>query len=490
MIEGQHLINGEWTEGEGAELQARNPWSLDPTWLGFEASEAQVDQAVMAARNALPDWSRTELEDRIATVRRFAELAKEHAEDLALSVARESGKPLWEARIEAGLIGAKVETSIAEHERQLSDRQVDMPGGRGVTRYHPHGVMAVLGPFNFPIHLPNGHIVPALLAGNTVVFKPSERTPSAGMLMVDLWQKAGLPAGVVSAVVGARETGQSLVGHEQVDGVLFTGSYRAGRAITASLVNEPGKIVALELGGNNPIVLHDIADLTAAAYTVLVSAFATAGQRCTCARRVILTESVDRDAFVRTLTEMAQSLRIGPYDADPAPFCGPVISPEAGQMMLDAQQQMLDAGGQSLLEMKAVGDHTGILSPGLVEIDPESLADEEHFGPLLALHTTDSFENAMTIANRTHYGLAASLLTDRSELFDAFVHTVRAGVINLNAPTVGASGKLPFGGTGRSGNHRPSGAAAATYCAYPVSSIENPVLNPIEKPLPGVELPA
>ncbi|QDU71708.1 succinylglutamate-semialdehyde dehydrogenase [Mucisphaera calidilacus] len=486
MTPGQHLINGNWAAGTGAPLQAHNPWSLEPTWQGNAASGDQVDEAVQAARDAHPAWAATPLDQRIEIAQRYAELAKQHTEEIALAIAREAGKPLWEARGEAALLAPKVATSIEEHRRQLADRTIDLPNGRGVTRYRPHGLLAVIGPFNFPIHLPNGHITPALLAGNTIVFKPSERTPTAGMIMAELWQKAGLPQGVLSAVVGARDTGQALVQHPQTDGVLFTGSYPAGRSIAASLVDEPGKIVALELGGNNPIVVHDTNHLDTAAYITAVSAFSTAGQRCNCARRVILTDSIDRDAFLDRLTGIARSITVGPFDAEPAPFCGPLITPQAGQAILDAQQQLLDFGAAPVLPLEVAGPHTGILTPGILAIEPDKRPDEEYFGPLLSVLTTRTLDDAIALANQTRYGLAASLLTDNAEHFDRFVHTVRAGIINLNGPTVGASGKMPFGGIGRSGNHRPSASAAAAYCAFPVASMEAGPLAPVDKPLPGI----
>ncbi|MEQ9453053.1 MAG: succinylglutamate-semialdehyde dehydrogenase [Phycisphaeraceae bacterium] len=490
MENGLHLIGGRWVEGSGAELRAQDPWSLEATWVGAEASGVEVDRAVMGARAALAEWSGMGVEARVVVVRRFAALAAERAEDLAEAVARESGKPMWEARGEVALIGAKIETSIAEHERQLGERVFELPNGRGVARYRAHGVLAVLGPFNFPVHLPNGHITPALLAGNTVVFKPSEKTPTAGMLMAELWQAAGAPAGVVSAVVGGRATGEALVAHEQVDGVLFTGSYGAGRAIAQRLVAEPGKIVALELGGNNPIVVDRVGDVEAAAYTVAVSAFSTAGQRCNCARRVILTRAVDRDAFVDRLLRITRSIRVGAQDAEPASFCGPVISPEAGRAMLAAQEGLVELGARVLEPVAVCGAHDGVLRPGVLDVSSmvDRLPDEEHFGPLLRVMTADDLEGAIELANRTRYGLAASLLTDEVGDFERFVHSVRAGVINLNGPTVGASGKLPFGGVGRSGNHRPSAAAAAGYCAFPVASIEAAKLAAVEKPLPGIEV--
>lgn len=235
--------------------------SIDPAsgatvWEGAAATPAECEAAVARARAALPAWRNGPLEDRIAIVRRYAEVLEADREAFAALLSRETGKLLWETRAEVGSMIGKVAVSIAAQSERAGERASETAFGRAVLRHRAHGVMAVLGPYNFPGHLPNGHIVPALLAGNTIVFKPSEVTPAVGAHMAALWEKAGLPAGVLTCVQGARETGEALVACD-IDGLLFTGSAGAGAALKRATIDRPHLILALELGGNNPLIVWD-----------------------------------------------------------------------------------------------------------------------------------------------------------------------------------------------------------------------------------------
>ena len=357
------------------------------------------------------------------------------------------------------------------------------------TRYKPHGVIAVFGPFNFPAHLPNGHIVPALLAGNTVVFKPSEAAPLVGQVMVECWQAAKLPPGVINLIQGGRETGELLASHPGIDGIFFTGSFAAGSAINQTLAADPGKILALEMGGNNPLVVHKVSNLDAAAYTIVQSAYVTAGQRCTCARRLIVPDGPHVNPLLDRLGHMTRSIRVGRYTDEPEPFIGPVISDAAAEKILAAQGELRSRGGKVLVELKSPGPRLAMLSPGLIDTtDVKDRADTEVFGPLLQVIRVRDFDAAIREANNTRYGLAAGLLSDDRELWHRFLRKIRAGVVNWNRPTTGASGALPFGGVGRSGNHRPSGYFAADYCSYPVASMESEELILPKSPPPGIQV--
>jgi len=345
--------------------------------------------------------------------------------------------------------------------------------------------MAVLGPFNFPAHLPNGHIVPALIAGNSVVFKPSEMTPGTGALLNALWLSAGLPDGVLQVVQGGREIGGAIV-RSDVDGVLFTGSHAAGCAIHRALAGRPAVMLALEMGGNSPLVVGQIDDLDAAAYLVAMSAFITAGQRCTCARRLILCDGDDAEPLLQRVLDRTRSLRVGMPDDHPEPFLGPVISPAAAERVLQAQDKLIARGGLALLPAAKSDRNAALLTPGIVDVtDVNGRDDEEIFGPLLQVIRVSDLSAAIDEANRTRYGLAASLLSDDTDQFDRFRREIRAGVINHNQPTVGASGRLPFGGLGDSGNHRPSGFFAADYCSDVAAILQAPSLALPEKRMPG-----
>ncbi len=361
----------------------------------------------------------------------------------------------------------------AYHER-CATVKIDVSGAPAATRFKPQGVVAVFGPFNFPGHLPNGHIVPALLAGNTVVFKPSEQAPLVGQKMQELWETVGLPKGVLNMVQGGRKTSMSLAANNNLNGLFFTGSAEAGKALHGLFGGRPEKILALEMGGNNPLVVYGAADHHAAAYFTIQSAFITAGQRCSCTRRLIVEHGTRGRKFVDTLISMMGKIKVGPYTDRPEPFMGPVISGQAAESLLAAQADLGKNGGEPLVEMKRLGSGQNFLSPGLMDVtNVSNRPDVELFGPFLQLIRVSNFDAAIREACNTSYGLVAGLLSDNKDLYDRFYRKVRAGVVNWNRQTTGASGRMPFGGVGASGNHRPSGYFASDYCSYPVATIES-----------------
>jgi succinylglutamic semialdehyde dehydrogenase len=474
-LTGDCFVGGAWRAGSGKAFGSTAPADGVEIWRGAEAGAADVEAAVSAARDAWPAWKRTSLDDRIALVRRFAALVSERKADMAALISRESGKALWDAATEAAAMVGKADLSVkAYHERTPTK---DQAAGAFTARisHHAHGVMAVLGPFNFPGHLPNGHIMPALIAGNTVVFKPSEQTPSVAEFTVRLWEQAGAPAGVVNLLQGARAPAEQLAAHDGVDGVLFTGSVPAGRAIHRALAGRIEKIVALELGGNNPLVVWDAADVESAAKLIVKSAYITSGQRCTCSRRLIVKAGSDGDRIIAALTDLIDRIVVGLPDGDPQPFIGPVISADAARAVLAAQAEWLAGGGVAIRQSKAMELGAAFVSPGLIDVTAvEGRKDEEVFGPLLQVIRVADFEEAIEVANDTRFGLAAGLISDSADLFQTFEAEVRAGVLNWNRQTTGASGSAPFGGVGQSGNHRPAGYYAADYAAWPMASLIAP----------------
>lgn len=462
-----------------------NPATGETVWTGSAADAAEVDRAIATARIAAEAWAGRPLAEREAIARAFAQQLTAYKESLAAAISREVGKPHWEALTEVASMSGKVEISIEAHTRRCAE----LKNSLGVTRFKPHGVVAVLGPFNFPGHLPNGHIVPALLAGNTVVFKPSEFAPAVAEQTAALWTAAGLPAGVLTLVQGGRDTGAALAAHPGIDGLFFTGSGRAGLALNELFAKTPEKVLALEMGGNNPLVIHRAADLPAAAVLTVQSAYLSAGQRCTCARRLIVPAGDEGDRFVALLAKMTRALRIGPSTERPEPFMGPVISAVMAGRLLEAQKSLLARGAQAIVEMRHLQPGTGLVSPALLDVTAVAdRDDEEFFGPLLQLIRVSNFDAAIAEANRTAYGLAAGLISDDAALYEQFFAGVRAGIINWNQQLTGASSGAPFGGVGRSGNHRPSAYLAADYCSYPVASIEVPVLKMPAALPPGLTL--
>jgi succinylglutamic semialdehyde dehydrogenase len=319
------------------------------------------------------------------------------------------------------------------------------------------------------------------------VFKPSEFAPRTAVKTVQLWEKAGLPAGVLNLVNGGRETGIALGQSPLIDGVLFTGSSQTGAALHKQFAGQTSKMLALEMGGNNPLVVWDVQDIDAAVHHAVMSAFISAGQRCTCARRLIVQDTPQGQAFIDRLVEVAGKLAVGPSNADPQPFMGPVVSAAVAARLVQAQADMAAKGGKVLLQMRQLNPDTGFVTAGIVDVTGAApIADEEWFGPLLQVIRVKSFDDAIKAANATEYGLAAALLSPSEELWKRFAVKARAGIVNWNRPTTGAASSAPFGGVGKSGNHRPSAYYAADYCAYPVASIETAQLEMPAKLSPGL----
>ncbi|WP_194744134.1 succinylglutamate-semialdehyde dehydrogenase [Thermaurantiacus tibetensis] len=454
-------------------LRSIRPHDGTLLWEGPVAGPSAVAEAVARARAAQPAWARTPLAERAGLLRRFAELVTARTEDLARTIAEETGKPFWEAKGEAASVAAKVAISIEAYGVRTGTTErpfaADPAGAMQAVRHKPHGVLAVLGPYNFPAHLPNGHIVPALLAGNAVVFKPSELTPATGEKLAALFAAAGLPAGLLEVVQGGGETGAALAAAD-IDGLLFTGSAATGAALTRRFAETPHRILALEMGGNNPLVAWDVAeaDLDAAARVVVQSAFLSAGQRCTCARRLIVAEGPG-EALVERVLALVERMRIGPPFAEPQPFMGPLID---GRAAARVEAAFAALPGRVLLPMRRPDPALPFLTPGIVDTTGHAAPDEEIFGPALQVIRVRDFAAAMAQANATRFGLAAALLGGDRTLFDRFWAESRAGVVNWNRPTNGAASSAPFGGVGWSGNHRPSAFYAADYCAFPVAGIE------------------
>ncbi|MEJ2409087.1 MAG: succinylglutamate-semialdehyde dehydrogenase [Novosphingobium sp.] len=453
-----------------AEIVSCEPATGSEIWRG---PVCEVDDAVSRARRAWPAWAAQPLSTRMELVRRFANEVRKEAEKLATTIARETGKPLWEAHAEVELVINKVEISIRGYAERTSQRKLDSAlQGTMAVRHKPHGVLAVLGPYNYPAHLPNAHIVPALIAGNVVIFKPSEKAPASGEILARCFNRAGISAAIMQLAVGGPAEGQALVAHEGVDGVLFTGSANTGIAINRRLATRPDKIVALEMGGNNAMVVWDTPKLTDAAALVVQSAFATTGQRCTATRRLIVKSSI-YDAVMSEVKALADRVIFGaPFD-EPAPFMGPVIDNMAADGLTESFLYLLSHGGRAIKHLVRPNEALPFLSPAIIDTTAmKDRPDVELFGPILQVIRVEDFDEAIAEANNTRFGLAASLVGGTPQEYNKFWANARAGIVNWNRATVNPSHAAPVGGIGLSGNHRPTGYYAADYCAYPVASGE------------------
>lgn len=472
-LPGADFLDGAFVPLDGDALTVRDP--ADPaqvTWAG-SPRPAHVDAAVASARAAFPAWSRLAIDERAAILKRYAEATQRHLERIARRITVEMGKTLEESRLEAKLLSDKVAVTLADETmRRVRGYEVAVSASRiGTCRFRPHGVMAVLGPFNFPAHLPNGHLVPALLMGNAAVFKPSDKAPGVAQLMAECFAEAGLPEGVLSVVQGGADVARRLATHDGIDGILFTGSVPAGRAILEANLARTGRIVALEMGGSNAAAVMASADLRQAVVECARAAFATTGQRCTCTRRILVDRTI-ADRFIPAFCRVASNLLVGPgLSGDPV-FMGPVVNEAAAEATLAEQSRLARAGGRVLVAASRLDRPGWFVTPSVVEVDRFRREDDrETFGPLVRIAVVDGLEDAIAQADATDFGLAAAIFTRDDAEWEAFASTVRAGCVNRNNGTAGASGKLPFGGLGSSGNHRPAGAFAIDSCAWPLASL-------------------
>ncbi|MFG0284559.1 MAG: aldehyde dehydrogenase family protein [Phycisphaerales bacterium JB039] len=483
-----NLIGGAWRPIAGDAIVSTNPAEPDSVlWTGA-ANLAHVVEAVEAARTAQPQWAAWGLERRAAVLRRYQDLCRQRAESIAELICDETGKAMWDARQEAGALAAKIDITLESTPNNAMARVTGFDLDLGPTRkgrcwFRPHGVMAVLAPFNFPAHLPNGHIAPALAMGNTVVLKPSDKTPAVGQLLAELLQEVldaeEAPAGVVNLVQGGADVARALVSAPDIDGILFTGSWPVGRSILEANLDHPGRIVALEMGGNNAVIVMPDADLRQAAIEIARSAYVTTGQRCTCTRRLIVHRAI-AEKLVSAIQKIASTLIIGHPRAEHPVFAGPIISASARDAVLAFQSSAVRGGARALLESTAMDRSGGgwYITPGLLQVDRFTSAEQgdagcdvEVFGPLLRFALASDLDDALAQANATRFGLAASIFTRDGGAAERFLAEARAGCLNINVGTAGASSKLPFGGLGLSGNHRPAGSFSLDYCAYPVAGM-------------------
>jgi succinylglutamic semialdehyde dehydrogenase len=496
-----NLIAGQWRPIPGDALFTVNPAFPEHRIFACSPRVSDVHEACNAARAALPAWSTTPRERRFAVLRRFAQIAKERQALMAGLLCDEIGKVMWESKQEAALLSGKVDITLDEAPegglRRVTDFEFALSPSRvGRCTFKPHGVMGVIGPFNFPAHLPNGHIVPALAMGNTIVFKPSDKAMAVGQQLAGWFDEAlraegiNIP-GVLNLVQGGADVASAVVSHPELDAIAFTGSWPVGKKILQANLDRPGRIIALELGGSNPSVYMPDCDLRLAAIELARSAFATTGQRCTCTRRAIVHRDI-ADKLIPAVCKMASAISVGHARATNPVFMGPLNNARARQDVLDFQSRAEAAGAEILVRSAALdtpgtnGTSKGFfLTPSVIRVDrftaSDAIAtggagfdagcDQEIFGPLLRVSIVNNLDEAIAQSNATRYGLAAAIFTKDTNSAARFVSEVRAGCINVNTGTAGASSKLPFGGLGWSGNHRPAGSFALDYCATPVASM-------------------
>ena len=465
-------INGKWTKGNGSSFNSICPIDNESIWNGNYASNSQVLKAINSAYDAFPDWNKRGLNSRLKIIKRFYSLLEVNKGKIKDLIRLETGKESLDSLSEVNASIAKYHNSLNAFHLRTGKSSSPLGNNIQITNHKPHGVLNVIGPFNFPFHLPNGHITPALIAGNVVIFKPSEHTPLVSELMIKLWDDAGIPNGVINLLHGSKDVVRKLAKHSKTNGILFTGGHVAGMSLSKLMASYPHKILALELGGNNPLVVWNTRKLKKASDLIFESAFISSGQRCTCARRLILQDSKSSKKIIQLIKNKSKLLSY--KESSREYFYGPLISKAAVKSFIDFQDLLIKAGGKIILKGKHVKSKGNYVTPSIIDMTGVTkVIDKEMFGPMIQIKFVASFSEAIYQANNTSFGLSAGLISDKQSFFDNFVNEVSAGIINFNTTTTGASGSAPFGGSGMSGNLRPAGFYAADYCAWPVASVVN-----------------
>lgn len=477
-------INGQFNAAKDplGEITRFSPADLSDKIGSFNYSFQSVDKAVDAAKKAFKKWQLVPLEERKNLLLKFKSLIEKHQDRFEEIICREVGKPPWETKSEIKTMINKIEITLKEGLDVI--KPFDVPkaskGALGRCRYKPRGVLAVIGPFNFPCHLPNGHIIPALATGNCIVFKPSELTPGTGQLYAETIHQVGFPPGVFNLVQGEGRLGGYLTKHPGIDGILFTGSYETGFKIQQETFHDYWKIRALEMGGKNATIILQDADLKKSLADSVLGSFLTAGQRCTATSRIIIHKSIASE-FIEKFHNISKELVIDHPFAEKfdrkTPFMGPLINDKAQEKYLMFQDIAVREGAERIMRGKSLDRKPDgfYVSPSIHLIkkhDSKSIFQQtEIFAPSVSFYIVDNLEDAIEIANDTSYGLALSVYTASEESYEKAFHLSRTGIVNWNSSTVGASSKLPFGGILKSGNDRPTALFATQYCTYPVAEL-------------------
>ena len=470
-------IGGRFVGPEGQSLVSNNPSDAGSPVLTTFWSADRMDAACAAAEEVFQAWMRLSRSERADYLMRFRHAIQGDAEKLAEAIMLETGKLLSEAKMEVQALLSRFDLVIQQINKDLPNGPV--PGfPREILRHRPLGVIGVIGPFNFPLHLCHAHVVPALFAGNTVVIKPSEVTPLCGQRYAEAAEKAQFPPGVFNLVQGKAAAGARLVAHPAVRGICFTGSYSVGQKIRQVELQRPELLVALEMGGKNIAVVLDDADLRQAAHEVVVGGYLTTGQRCTGTDRVLVQRQL-AEPFARALCDLVKQLSFG----DPRQshhFAGPLATREGAQRCVEAIALARASGVEPLVEGRIRPD--GYFVDASLHRSPQGVhdipgyTDVEVFGPDLLLEVVEDEYEAIDVIRRSPYGLANSIFTASDERFERFYQQTMVGILNRNRSTNLASPRLPFGGIGRSGNYRPAGAHAGRNVVLPMA-IQNNVLG-------------
>ena len=478
-----NYFNGEYTRPQKSEnpyLMRECPADTDLIlWripLDYHVTESIVD----SAQKGFDIWRKTTLDKRIELLKSYQQQVEKVQAEMAEAIAYETGKPLWESITEATSVAKKIDVTIEHSLPRIRPQRFEnvMPNTHGHVIFKPLGVCLVIGPFNFPCHLPNTQILSALIAGNSVIFKPSEKTCYSAQIMMDCFVRAGFPPGVVNMIQGDGETAGRMVKHKAVRGIFFTGSLEVGKKILKAVGEDVSKMVALELGGKNVAIVHSDANQKLALNELLKGSFLTSGQRCTSTSIIVIQQDI-LEKFMQTFHDKAKTIIVDhPVEYKNEPFMGPLIDNRSLENYLLYMGMAKREGIEEIMRGKQLERNRPgyYVSPSLhfsPTFDTQSrFLASEIFGPSTTFIPYKTMDEAIAIANSTEYGLAASIFTQSPELYQQLFPELDAGLINLNRSTCGASPILPFGGIKNSGNYRPAAVAAIDSCVYQASGLE------------------
>lgn len=438
-----------------------------------------IEQVIISAQKGFDSWRKLSFEERVSYLKKYQEAVRVRKDEIALALALEVGKPLWEAKTEAAALDSKVSVTITDSLERIKQETIKdvMPKIDGHVVYKPLGPSFVIGPFNFPCHLANGQILSALLAGNSIIFKPSEKTIYSAQLMMECFHAAGFPEGVINFINGTGHTAGKITGDKRVRGVFFTGSRAVGLRILENTYRDMGKMVALELGGKNSSIIHHDTNISHALPELLRACFLTSGQRCTSTSMILVHRKIEQE-FIHQFKTLTERIRVGHPTKDNDPFMGPLIDQQAEDLYFQFTGYGKQEGAEEIVAPRKldIGYAGHYVSPSIHYAKKPDLhgkfIQEEIFGPNCFFVPYDDIEEAIKIANCTNYGLAASVFTRDPEIYKLCLRDIDSGLLNLNRSTVGATARLPFGGVKDSGNHRPAAVSMIDACVSSCASLE------------------
>lgn len=476
-------FNGEFTSNESqfdVVIERECPSNTDVTLYKAEISYKNLSPVIESANLGFNSWRTISTEERIAFLKRYQDEVIKIKDQMAEAISLESGKPIWEATGEAQSVIGKVDVTINDGLQRIAQKSYPeiMPNTQGELYYKPLGPCLIIGPFNFPCHLANTQILNALISGNSVIFKPSEKTCYSAQLMIECFHRAGFPKGVVNLYQGDGEVARRLLKEKTIKGVFFTGSKEVGLKIVENTYKDLSKLVSLELGGKNPAIIHSDTNLNHALSEMLKGSFMTTGQRCTSTSLIILHRSLIQE-FTEKFHQYAKKIIIDhPIEHEKEPFMGPLVDKNS----LDSYLLYMGMAKREGIEEVMRGKHIEkkfrgyYVTPSIhlaEKFDPKSIfLTSEIFGPNATIVPYDDIDEAIALANSNEYGLASCAFTKDRSLFEKCAREIESGLINWNRSTAGASPKLPFGGVKNSGNYRPASIATIDSCVYQMASLE------------------